>query len=71
MYSMADYKSVKGQIIVFTCNYCSFTKENEDCISDLTGNYKSIGYVLLTINLNDIILGPTDSCQMMQKHAKE
>lgn len=71
MYSMSDYKSAKGFIVVFTCNHCPFAKKYEDRINDLAKKYKSKGYMLLAINPNDPSVQPEDSYELMQKRAKE
>ncbi|MEN9907423.1 MAG: hypothetical protein RLZZ540_564 [Bacteroidota bacterium] len=71
MYSMSDYKSAKGFIVVFTCNHCPFAKKYEDRINDLAKKYKSKGYVLLAINPNDPVAEPADSFDMMKVRAKE
>ncbi|WP_366184168.1 thioredoxin family protein [Flavobacterium ovatum] len=71
MYSMADYKSAKGFIIVFTCNHCPFAKKYEDRINDLAKKYKSKGYILLAINPNDPEAQPEDSFELMKVRAKE
>jgi len=71
MYSMADYKSAKGFIVVFTCNHCPFAKKYEDRINDLAKKYKSKGYILLAINPNNPAIEPADSFELMQKRAKE
>lgn len=70
-YSMSDYKSAKGFIVVFTCNHCPFAKKYEDRINDLAKKYKSKGYILLAINPNDPAVEPADSFELMQKRAKE
>lgn len=70
-YSMSDYKSAKGFIVVFTCNHCPFAKKYEDRINELAKNYKSKGYILLAINPNDPAVEPADSFELMQKRAKE
>jgi peroxiredoxin len=71
MYSMSDYKSAKGFIVIFTCNHCPFAKKYEERINDLAKNYKSKGYILLAINPNDPAVEPADSFELMQKRAKE
>lgn len=70
-YSMADFKSAKGFIIVFTCNHCPFAKKYEDRINDLAKKYKPKGYVLLAINPNDPSVQPDDSFELMKVRAKE
>lgn len=71
MYSMSDFKSAKGFIIVFTCNHCPFAKKYEDRINDLAKKYKPQGYILLAINPNDPALAPDDSFELMKVRAKE
>ena len=71
MYSLSDYKSAKGFVVVFTCNHCPFAVKYEDRINDLAKKYKSKGYILLAINPNDPSVQPEDSFALMQKRAKE
>ena len=71
MYSMSDYKDVKGFIVVFTCNHCPFAVKYEDRVIELAKKYKSKGYVLLAINPNDPAVQPDDSYELMQKRAIE
>ncbi|PJJ07185.1 peroxiredoxin [Flavobacterium sp. 1] len=70
-YSMSDFKSAKGFIVVFTCNHCPFAKKYEDRINDLAKKYKPQGYVLLAINPNDPAVEPDDSFELMKARAKE
>ncbi len=71
MISMADYKSAKGFIIVFTCNHCPFSKKYESRIIALNKMYASQGYPVLAINSNDKDEVPDDSFENMQALAKE
>lgn len=71
MYSMADYKSAKGFIVVFTCNTCPFAVKYEDRINQLAKKYKSKGYVLLAINSNDPEVQPDDTFALMKEKAKD
>ncbi|MES2239904.1 MAG: thioredoxin family protein [Bacteroidota bacterium] len=71
MYSMSDYKSAKGFIVVFTCNHCPFARKYEDRVNNLAKKYKSKGYILLAINPNDPIAEPADSFDLMKVRAKE
>ncbi|HSD08342.1 thioredoxin family protein, partial [Flavobacterium sp.] len=70
-YSMSDFKSAKGFIVIFTCNHCPFAKKYEDRINDLAKKYKPQGYILLAINPNDPALEPDDSFELMKVRAKE
>ena len=71
MYSMADYKSAKGFIVVFTCNHCPFAVKYEDRINALAKKYKPQGYILLAINPNDPGVQPEDSFELMKVRSKE
>jgi peroxiredoxin len=71
MYSMSDYTTAKGFIIVFTCNHCPFAVKYEDRIIDLAKKYNPKGYILLAINPNDPAAQPEDSFDLMKIRAKE
>lgn len=71
MYSMADYKSAKGFIVVFTCNTCPFAVKYEDRVNQLAKKYKSKGYILLAINSNDPAVQPDDTYELMKERAKD
>jgi peroxiredoxin len=71
MYSMSDFKTAKGFIIVFTCNNCPFAVKYEDRINALAKKYKPQGYILLAINPNDPAVQPADSFELMKVRAKE
>lgn len=66
--SLADYKSTKGFIVVFTCNHCPYAKAYEDRLIDLHHKYKE-EYPVIAINPNDGY--PGDSYSKMKKRAKE
>lgn len=68
---MADYKTAKGFIIVFTCNHCPFAKLYQDRINDLNKTYASKGFPVIAINPNDVVAVPDDSYENMQKRAKD
>jgi len=68
---MMKYSSVKGFIVVFTCNHCPFSVKYEDRIIALNKKYESLGYPLIAINPNDPEREPDDSFDNMQKRAKE
>lgn len=71
MYSMSDFKSAKGFIVVFTCNHCPFAVKYEARINALAKKYKPKGYILLAINPNDPQVQPEDSFELMKVRAKE
>ncbi len=71
MVSMADYKSAKGYIVVFTCNHCPYAKKYEKRIMELDQQYAAKGYPVLAISPNDPVAQPIDSFENMQKLAAE
>ncbi|TGE04929.1 thioredoxin family protein [Hymenobacter fodinae] len=71
MVSLADNKTAKGYIVVFTCNTCPYAKAYEQRIIDLNTKYASQGYPVVAINPNDPAVAPGDSFADMQKRAKE
>ncbi len=71
MVSMADYKTAKGFIVVFTCNHCPFSKAYESRIMELYTMYAPKGYPVLAISSNDASIVPEDSYENMQALAKE
>ena len=66
MVSLADNKSAKGYIVVFTCNTCPFAKAYESRIIDLNTKYAPLGYPVVAINPNDPAVAPGDSYAAMQ-----
>jgi peroxiredoxin len=71
MVSMADYKTAKGIIVVFTCNHCPFAKKYESRIMNLDKMFRPKGYPVIAISPNDTAQVPEDSYENMQSRAKE
>jgi peroxiredoxin len=71
MVSLADYKSAKGFIVVFTCNHCPFAKAYESRIMDLDKKYASLGYPVIAISSNDKEAVPEDAPEKMASRAKD
>lgn len=69
--SLADMKSAKGYIVVFTCNTCPYAIAYEDRINALNKKYSAQGYPVIAINPNDPGTQPGDSYEKMQQRAKE
>lgn len=69
--ALADYKTAKGFIIIFTCNHCPFAKAYEDRIVALDKKYASLGYPVIAINPNDAVQYPDDDFKSMQVRAKQ
>jgi len=69
--SLANYKSAKGYIVVFTCNTCPVSKAYEARIEALNKMYAAKGYPVVAINTNDPIASPGDTYPKMQERARE
>lgn len=69
--SLANYKSAKGYIVVFTCNHCPYAKAYESRIMALDKEYAAKGYPVIAISPNDPIGTPEDSFDNMKKRAAE
>jgi peroxiredoxin len=69
--SLADYKTAKGYIVVFTCNHCPYAQAYESRIMELDKMYASKGYPVIAISPNDPIGEPADSFDNMKKRAAE
>jgi len=63
MMSLADFKTAKGFIIIFTCNTCPVSVRNEDRILALDKKYKNLGYPVIAINPNN----PTPHTYILKK----
>lgn len=68
--SFADYPSVKGFIVIFTCNTCPYSKAYEQRIIELNSKYASLGFPVIAINPNDPGVSPGDSFAKMKDRAK-
>ena len=68
--SLANYKSAKGFIVVFTCNHCPYAKAYETRIMDLDKMYAAKGYPVIAISPNDPVAIPEDSFDNMKKRAE-
>ncbi|MCP1385833.1 thioredoxin family protein [Runella salmonicolor] len=67
--SLDGNSSVKGYIVVFTCNTCPVAQAYEDRIIALDKKYASEGYPVIAINANDAALSSGDSFEEMKKRA--
>lgn len=71
MISLGSNKSVKGYILVFTCNTCPYAQMYEDRIIELHNKYASQGYPVLAIQPNDVSKSPGDSFDNMKTRAQQ
>ena len=71
LYSLKSFPSAKGFIIVFTSNYCPFSKSYEDRLIALDKKYTLQSYPIIAINPNDPEAFEEDNLENIQSRAKE
>lgn len=71
MVSLANHKSAKGFIVIFTCNHCPYSVAYEDRIIALDKKYKAKGYPVIAINPNNPAISKGDDFSSMQQRAKD
>lgn len=71
LYSFSSFPSAKGFIIVFTSNYCPFSKSYEDRLIAIDKKYTLKSYPLIAINPNDAEAYEEDKLENIQSRAKE
>ncbi|MDB5242979.1 MAG: thioredoxin family protein [Spirosoma sp.] len=64
--TLADYRSQKGLIVVFTSNHCPFSKAYEDRLIALDRMFAPQGYPVLAIMPNDPTIYEDDSFDNMK-----
>lgn len=69
--SLADYRTQKGLIVVFTSNHCPFAKAYEDRLIALDQKFASQGYPVLAIMPNDPKAYEEDSFENMRTRARD
>ena len=69
--SLSDYKDKKAIAIIFTSNYCPYSKLYEDRILSLHKSFSQKGLQVLLINPNDPQKSANDSIEKMAEKASE
>lgn len=69
--SLSDYVNEKAVVIIFTSNYCAYSKLYEERILALANEYESQGIKFLFINSNTSADNIDDSMEEMAKHARK
>ncbi|MBS1560938.1 MAG: thioredoxin family protein [Bacteroidetes bacterium] len=65
-----EQTTVKGLIVVFTCNHCPYSVKYEDRINALDAKYREMGYAVVAINPNDTVAVPEDAYSKMIERAR-
>lgn len=71
LFSFSSYPSAKGFIVVFTSNYCPFSKSYEDRLIAIDKKYTLKSYPVIAINPNDAEAYEEDKLENIQARAKE
>lgn len=71
MIGLADYRSQKGVVVVFTSNHCPFSKAYEDRLIALDRKFAPLGFPVLALMPNDPLAYEKDSFEQMQVRARE
>ncbi len=69
--SLTDLADAKAIVVVFTSNYCPYSKLYEDRIAEFHNQYAARGVKIILINPNDPTKSANDSMERMAKKAKE
>lgn len=69
--SLSDYANTKGVVIIFTSNYCPYSKLYEDRIIALAGQFENQGVKFLMVNSNTSADNIDDTVEEMSRYARE
>lgn len=69
--SLSNFQNKKGVVIVFTSNFCPYSKLYEDRIESLASEFADKGIQFILINPNNPQASKDDSIEEMAKKARE
>lgn len=69
--SLSNFQNKKGIVIIFTSNFCPYSKLYEDRIEALANEFSAKGVQFILINPNNPSASKDDSIEAMAKKAKE
>lgn len=69
--SLASLGEVSGAVLVFTSNYCQYSKAYEDRLNEIHQKYAAKGFPVVAINPSDPKAEPEESYEKMKKRAAE
>ncbi len=69
--SLSNFQNKKGVVIIFTSNFCPYSKLYEDRIEALATEFSGKGIQFILINPNNPTASKDDSVEEMAKKAKE
>ena len=69
--ALSDYSNKKGIVVIFTSNFCPYSKLYEERIESMANEFSSKGIQFLLINPNNPQASEDDSVEEMAKKARE
>jgi peroxiredoxin len=70
-YSLNDFKSAQGLLVIFMCNHCPYVIAVHERLNQLAKDFSAQGIAVIGINSNDPNYREADSFENMKKTAKE
>lgn len=70
VYASAENKSLKGMVLVFTCNHCPFARLYTERLNSLSRTCDSTGVQLLAINAMDTLVYEDETLEAMTQRAQ-
>lgn len=69
--SLSNFQNKKGVVIIFTSNFCPYSKLYEERIEALANEFSGKGVQFILINPNNPMASKDDSIEEMAKQARE
>jgi len=69
--SLADIRSDRGTLVIFSCNHCPFVQHIEACLVHKAAEWQEQGIGVVAISSNDIGTHPEDGPTAMAKRAQD
>jgi peroxiredoxin len=71
MYSLSDFKSAPGLLVMFICNHCPFVQHIREGLAQFAREYQKRGLAIVGINSNDAAAYPEDRPEKMAQEAEK
>jgi peroxiredoxin len=68
--ALSSFSAKKGIVVIFTSNYCPFSKLYEDRINDMANKFASQGIQMVLINSNSPDDNPAESIEEMAEKVR-
>lgn len=70
-HSLADFRSSKATVVLFTCNHCPYVVHLAEAIGKIADTYAAKGVSFVAINSNNIQTHPADAPALMPAFAEK